>query len=354
MRKLIESANQKSSQLSTAAVLKAPPGKVLDGFIKQAKPQAITRVATESVTRAAQEVHRGAQKSSTLMRKAVKKPVQFAKTSTELSPVKQSANNQAKKVRDLRLHRANVIKRSPSIVKFGSFPKSKARTSQTTIPLATTPNNPKTKPTNTSSSNVTLPSQIASASHQQLERLLDHALHKADAHKKALHGQSYKHKGWRRVLNTPRRVSIGSVLVAVLVIGGFFAWQNIPQVSMRLAAEKANFNASVPAYTPPGFSFEGPIGYTDRAVTISFTSNSGDGRTFKMTQEPSTETATSLAVNTLTDDTNVQTAQVNGTTVYIYGEDNHATSVNNGIRYTIEDKAKLNAEQILKIADSVQ
>ena len=123
---------------------------------------------------------------------------------------------------------------------------------------------------------------------------------------------------------------------------------------MKLAAQKANFNATVPDYTPPGFSFSGPIAYTDRAVVIHFTSNTGDDRNFKLTQEPSSETSTSLAANTLANDTKVQTSQVNGTTIYIYDEDNHATWVNHGIRYTIEDNAKLNAEQLLKIADSVQ
>lgn len=345
MRKLTTTASSRPSQHVQAAVLKAPPGKVLDGFIKQAGPQ---------VKKAAQEVHRGAQKSSTLMRQAVKKPVAIAKTPVDLSPVANSAKQQAKKVRDLRLHRAGVIKRSPAIAKFGNFSQTKPQPSQTAIPLTGHSTPAKTKHATAQTTHPALPSQIASASHQQLERLLDHALHKADAHKKALHGRLHQRSGWRRVLNTPRWVSVGSALAVVLLLGGFFAWQNIPQVSMKLAAQKANFNASVPAYTPPGFSFSGPIAYSDRAVTIHFSSNTGDDRSFKLTQEPSTETSTSLAANTLVEDTEVQTAQVNGTTVYIYGEDNHATWVNHGIRYTIEDKAKLNAEQLLKIADSVQ
>jgi hypothetical protein len=49
----------------------------------------------------------------------------------------------------------------------------------------------------------------------------------------------------------------------------------------------------------------------------------------------------------------VQTSVVNGTTVYIYGQTNDAAWVNNGVQYTVQDKASLNSDQLLKIANSL-
>jgi hypothetical protein len=49
----------------------------------------------------------------------------------------------------------------------------------------------------------------------------------------------------------------------------------------------------------------------------------------------------SLEDKVVPDNVQVQTSVVNGTTVYIYGENNDAAWVNNGMQYTIKDAASL-------------
>lgn len=299
----------------------------------------------------AKTVHRGAQRSKTLVRSAVSKPAAVKPKANSLF-VNQTNRVQASKVNDSRAFRAKSASKNAKVRRFSGFSSSKAK--QPTVTTAVEGSIPAAAAAASASSREVMPSMVTSVSHQHLERLLDQALHRADAHKKAMQGKLPGRSWWRRTLDAPRWASLGTAFLIIAILGAFFAWQNVPQVSMRLAATKSSVNASVPDYTPPGFSFAGPIQYTNSSVTMDFKANSDDARNFKITQEKSTETSPSLAANSLADDSTVQTSQVNGTTVYIYGDQNHATWVNHGVRYTIQDNAKLDTEQILKIAGSLQ
>lgn len=198
-----------------------------------------------------------------------------------------------------------------------------------------------------------LPSMITSVSHHQLERLLDHALFRADAHRRAQRGYLPGQRRWQRVITRPKWLSIGIGALAVAMVAAFLAWQNVPQLSMRLAASRAHVSASVPSYIPSGFSYSGPINYSEGSVSIDFKTTSNNGSSFTLTQQKSTENSASLAANSLPGNSQVQTSQVSGSTVYIYGAKNDATWVNHGVRYTIVDKANLKSDQILKIAGSL-
>ena len=116
---------------------------------------------------------------------------------------------------------------------------------------------------------------------------------------------------------------------------------------------RAKINASIPGYTPAGFRFEGPIAYQNGTVLMSFKANGDNERTYTIMQQASNWNSDSLAANIIPASSQVQTSQVKGTTVYIYGDSNDATWVNNGIRYSIKDSAKLNSDQLIKIADSL-
>jgi uncharacterized protein DUF4367 len=142
----------------------------------------------------------------------------------------------------------------------------------------------------------------------------------------------------------------------VLVMVGaatFLAWRNVPQVSMRVASMRASIKGSVPAYIPSGFKFAGPIKYESGSVSMTFKA-AEDGKTFTITQQASKWDSSSLKANAVPANSQVQTALVKGTTVYIYGSKNNAAWVNNGIRYTIQGNAELNSDQLSKIADSLQ
>lgn len=291
-------------------------------------------------------MHRGTQRSKTLVRSGVSKPLSLKNKGTGLF-ISSANRTRVSKINSSRAFRASQTSKASTVNKFQGYSNT-PKTNTAPVPSRTAAVQT-TQAVNAKS----LPSLTTTVSHQNLERLLDQALHRADAHKKAMQGKLPGRNWWQKVLDAPKWASLGSLALAIAILGGFFAWQNIPQVSMRLAANRANVAAAVPAYTPPGFSFSGPIEYSDKTVAIDYRANSDDSRKYVLTQQSSNETSPSLVANSLSNN-KVQTSQINGTTVYIYGDQNHATWVNHGVRYTIEDNAKLDTDQILKIVDSLR
>jgi hypothetical protein len=127
----------------------------------------------------------------------------------------------------------------------------------------------------------------------------------------------------------------------------------VPVIAVRVASAKAHIHAQLPGYTPSGFSFSGPVSYSDGKVRISFKSNDSSNRQFTISQSDSKMSSKSLQDQVVPQNTQVQTSIVNGTTVYIFGQGNDAAWVNNGIQYIVKDSASLNSDQLLKIASSL-
>lgn len=140
--------------------------------------------------------------------------------------------------------------------------------------------------------------------------------------------------------------------LAALLLTGFFVYQNIPNLSMRVASTRAGFSAQLPGYKPAGFSQEKLVSYAPGKVTVSFRSNS-DERQFQLTQQSSNWNSQALADNYLAKaDKQYQTFQASGKTIYIY-DNSSATWVNGGVWYQIEGQSDLSSDQLLKIANSI-
>ena len=123
---------------------------------------------------------------------------------------------------------------------------------------------------------------------------------------------------------------------------------------MRVEASEAHVSAAVPSYTPLGYSFAAPVSHSGQAVTIKFTSSDNSAQNFSITQKTSNWDSATLAANIGSESAQVQTSQINGTTVYIYGASNNASWVNHGVMHTLDNHAGLSSDQILKIAGSTQ
>ncbi|HET7320010.1 MAG TPA: hypothetical protein VFI84_00310 [Candidatus Saccharimonadales bacterium] len=148
-----------------------------------------------------------------------------------------------------------------------------------------------------------------------------------------------------------RIASVSSAALAVLIIGGFLAYQNVANVTVRLASTRAGFAASLPAYKPSGFSV-GKFAYHTGNVTINFHSNS-DQRAFALVEQPSewnSETLLNEFVATKSSD--YQTVQTAGRTVYIYGQ-NNATWVASGVWYQVNTQGSLSTSQLVNLASSM-
>jgi hypothetical protein len=334
--------------------------------ITEASNLLIPKGASDRLRTAAQGVHNRAQRSQTLMRSAVKKPAAQAKTVVSGAMQTEVRIAKAPNFDRARMARVQTIDKNTKVRRFGhgTHAPSAAKTTAANAsiraaegevvshPSKQTHTGTKT-PESKSLVNKPLPSLITSASHQQLERMLDEALTRADSHKKGRHGRLANQTLWQRIKGIPRWKTIGSAVVVVALAAIFIAINKIPAVAVRVASTKAHINAHLPGYTPTGFSFSGPVSYSDGKIGIKFKANDSSNREFTISQVDSKMSNKSLEDKVVPQNTQVQTSIVNGTTVYIYGQNNDAAWVNNGIQYIIKDAASLNSDQLLKIASSL-
>lgn len=311
--------------------------RVIDGFVSgplksDAKPTP-KRGQVKST-----HVHKGAQRPRTLMRGGLKKP------STTPKPDIQNHISRPKMTTQLR---AKTVTMHQKVNRFGD--PIKARAQAVSAKAISGELVSRGSAVTDSAVKAPLPSTVTSVSHQKLERLLDEALAKADAHKEALRYQAARHFWHRRLLVGPRKWAALAVTAVIVVAGLFMAWQNVPQLSVKVASMKAHVTAAVPSYKPDGFVVASPAQAVSGGVSLKYKSAADDTRTYEIHQKPSRLTSTLVSQNVVPKGAPVQTSQVNGNMVYIYGPDNDAAWVNNGVLYTIKDKADLSSDQLIKI-----
>lgn len=159
-------------------------------------------------------------------------------------------------------------------------------------------------------------------------------------------------KTFRAWLNSQRTKSMAASLVSLLLIIGYVAYVNVPNLALRVAASRSGVNAQMPKYSPSGFALNGPVEYSEGEVALNYASNT-DRRSFELVQQESTWDSQSLLNNYVLEQTSqYQTVEQDGLTIYIFnGSD--AAWVNRGILYTIDGESLLNQEQIVNIATSL-
>jgi hypothetical protein len=160
-----------------------------------------------------------------------------------------------------------------------------------------------------------------------------------------------EHKKAPRTKKSPRALSIASASLALVLLGGYFTYLNMPSLSVRVAAAQAGINATYPTYRPDGYRLDGPVAYTDGEVSMKFASNAGP-QGFSIAQKKMAwdSSAVEQDVNQKTAGS-YSTSTVGGLTIYIYG--NNASWVNGGILYSLSGNAPLSSDQIDRIASSM-
>lgn len=340
--------------IKSSAIHKAAP--------KAAKPPAIAARQNKSrrktLSHSAHRLHARTERSRTLMRSVVARPSVRFKV-PETSPTDHRRHPVA--TNPDRLSRAQKIAQHAKVHRFGGFSKSAKTEPQIITPrrvrvvgknLPSSTARPATAPA-VSTAARRLPSLMTSASHNQLERLLDHALAKADAHKQILRGAKAQRNLWTRLKSIPKPLVLALAVLLIGLAAGFAAWQRLPQVGVKIAAIRTGVDATVPGYIPSGFNFAGPVVNTDKSVSIRYRSVADSALSFTLIQKKSNLDSESLSAQAIPVEDQVQTSQVDGSTVFLHGRDNDATWVNHGIWYTIENDANLSSSQLLRIVESL-
>jgi hypothetical protein len=180
----------------------------------------------------------------------------------------------------------------------------------------------------------------------------DHQVAKAKTHKeKAHHAKKTAPKvsPLRKIKLTPPLVISG--VVVLLAIGITAAYFTVPALSLFVSAKSANVEASYPNYVPAGYHFKGPVSYRDGEVSMTFAAN-GSNKTFTILQRNSSWDSEAVLDNyVLARSGNYLTYSEKGLTIYTFGSD--AAWINARVLHAISGDAHLTSDQILRIAASM-
>lgn len=267
------------------------------------------------------------QDSTTLMRKAVKRPQ--PSLHKQLRPVgalqggtpnlivpKQSVAT----VDEARLARAQTTPRSPHVTRHGS---TMPTLQPSVVPLAVQPipvkpegevppTSPPPQPSNKPTTDI-------------FEHALANASHFVDTH---AHTQAYK-KHVRRHIS-----SMVAGTLALVVMAGLAAYQNTPGLQFKVASVQAGVSTHMPNLKASGFAFTG-VKAQNNKLTVGFTGISGK---YQLIQErtnlSSEDVIKDVGSTDATGAPNYDTISAGNTTVYRLSNTN-ATWVSNGTWYTV-------------------
>lgn|GEM_PF-486576 len=299
-----------------------------------------------------------AERAKTLLRTAVSKPKKEAPHMHSTSAiaetkVERSATGRGlliKRVPDSRLARAKLATKSITISKFSAMPPSRKPRLSEALTVAPAPKDTKLSSAPQAAPALTKP--VLSDAHEK-EHVFHHSIAQATHHS----APKLKKKGLskrvaQKLAVSSRVLSATAAVFAILILAAFFAYQNVPAVAMRVAANQAGFTGHIPSNPPAGFAFKGPIEFSKGNITLKYRSNSDD-RAFAITQKPTDWTSDSLLTNhILSSKTRYQTYHDRGLTVFIFNDGN-ATWIDKGVWYSVSGKGSLSSDQVLSIAGSM-
>jgi hypothetical protein len=272
-----------------------------------------------------QAIHHSIQKSQTLNRRVVKKTAAKQK----LQPV------------------AAPIQKSPSITRFAPHP------TGVTKPVRSMDIAPVAHPMATKAhkqmevvaqQKAAAPKMSPKPSQIIKQEAVAEALEKAPSHNAP--------EKTKRTKKHPRLLSIASASLALLLLGGYFTYLNMPSLSVRVAAAQAGVNANYPEYRPDGYSLNGPVAYTQGEVSMKFASNGGP-QNFTVSQAKSNWDSSAVLDNYVKEKAGDSYITYNERGLTIYTFDGNAAWVNGGVLYTITGNAPLSSDQIRRIATSM-
>ncbi len=320
----------------------------IDGFTRRPVKSKNTETKKQPVT-TLNTTRRKTEKSKTLMRAAVKKPSLASKKDT--TPTIKKHNPSLRVVSDHKLmSRASAIKKSPKITKFASVASSQRNTY--TLDVLPVKKAPAESPALPKNKLLSKPHNVIDRTHAR-KKIIDDALRDANSHKQPKVKKPTRRQRISKRLRISNRVMNFTVAsLALLLLGGFIAYQNIANLSMRVAATRAGIDGTLPSYKPSGFGIAGPIQYERGKITVNFASRS-DQRHFRINQMATQWNSEALLDNFLASGQKIyQTYQSNGKTIYVYDE-NNATWVDGGIWYQIEGNSSINNDQLIRMAISM-
>lgn len=280
------------------------------------------------------------QTSHTLMRRAVKKPTAGLKKQVQVqhelahaSPHAISVKHSVVHVDHARLQRAASIEKNEQVRRFHSpatipvtFADVPVRTAPQTLPASEPPLAPPPTPTNNPL--------------DMFEQAITNATHYVDV---AAHKSHFKKKARRHAL------AMSAGVLALLFIGGFAAYLNVPKLQVAVAGNVAGVSTTAPNFSAAGFQYKGVKAQNSRLI-YTFAS---EFASYELVEQKTNwsgsdmiEQVSSVAANGTPNYTELEAGVA---TIYKFSS-RHATWVKNGIWYQVHGEQPLSDAQLLALA----
>lgn len=154
-----------------------------------------------------------------------------------------------------------------------------------------------------------------------------------------------KHRGLHLFL----ALACATATVAALA---YFVQLNVPDISVKVAALQTGISASVPPYTPRGYTLSNVTSDGNNRIVISYVGP--DEASFTLTEEKTTWDSTALLNNLVRENFRSDYATLRERGVTIYTDGTHAAWINGGILFqTTTTNANLSKEIIRNIVVSL-
>lgn len=192
--------------------------------------------------------------------------------------------------------------------------------------------------------------QVHMTSQEMKDRAISDALRKVSTMDKneARQQQAQKKGFWQR------GHLAAAICFAIISVGllGYLVYLNLPDLSVRVAAMNSGIENAYPSYVPMNYRLQGLAKEDNGTVTMVFARN--DGNKFTMIEKKSSWDSSALLNNFVKDNwgENYTVAKGQGLTIYISGS--NAVWVNGGVMYQIEaEESVLSTDDLHDIAISL-
>lgn len=325
--------------------------------------QPVDRDNTQPVSSSA-EIHAGVQKSQTLNRRFVSAPNR-PQTTNQVEMIRQFKRKHdyaeaRKKAEAMNLEAArNRAANSPRIARFNPGVGSAQRVITPINRADEDPIAPATPhPLQQKAQAQTLAQKqtaiVAPSLREQKDQAISQALEKAQASNQADRSNTKRRRSrsaspTRSLWRQHRFAGYLAGTFAIVLTFGYLTYINMPNISTRIAAAQAGIEASMPNYSPSGYTLNGLASFDGESVNLTYASARGN---FTIKQSKSYWDSLALLDNYVEKEWqgNYMTIQEKGIT--IYSNNGEAAWVNSGIVYKISGDNNLTNDQIRKIATS--
>lgn len=273
-----------------------------------------------------------------LMRQSVKKPSAGIKKQINVQselmhqvPAVIATKMSVHSINPSRLERAKNVAKSQHIYHYSHQAAPKVRPLVTSLQVKQAP------PLITEHSVVSKPLDL-------FENALANASNFVDTQSSKLH---FKKKARRHV------ASMSAGVLALVILGSFLAYQNVPGVQLKIASIRAGVQTGMPNFQAAGFAFNHVIKHKSNQLTIGF---SGHGANYQLVQQPTNWSSNEMIQNISSTDAsgtpNYTTIDTKGPTVYRLAN-NSATWVSDGKWYQVNGTGSLSDYQLKNLVSNI-